>query len=273
MLERISFPSVSDAKHVATTGSGFDVTAQDFDIADEIYGSDIASLKGKTVKQKGYAPDRSDAEATVPIQKQTLSVDIMFIDEAPTLIGVVSPLGLTLVYGLKQFDTTKPSRSAASVLAGITQFTTALAQGNYTAVTIRCDGDGAIGKLTPYLNSIKIEVDVCAAGSHIPIVERRIRVIKESPLPYIRPPTVCPPQHSYGHVDSILCQQTKLHAVQQPCKQTESRRNASGQNTRKIFAVPSVSTSRPPFLTQTIPCARVRMTVLSCCLPAIELDQ
>ena len=41
------------------------------------------------------------------------------------------------------------------------------------------EGEGAIGKLTPYLNALGIEVDVSAAGGHVAPVERRIRVIKE----------------------------------------------------------------------------------------------
>jgi hypothetical protein len=38
-------------------GSGFDVTPYDFQVADAIWGPDIASLKGKTTKAKAMVPD------------------------------------------------------------------------------------------------------------------------------------------------------------------------------------------------------------------------
>ena len=41
------------------------------------------------------------------------------------------------------------------------------------------DGEGAIGKLVPFLNSLGIEVDISGAGGHVSKIERRIQVIKE----------------------------------------------------------------------------------------------
>ena len=41
------------------------------------------------------------------------------------------------------------------------------------------DGEGAVGKLKPYLNTLGIEVDISGAGGHVSRVERRIQVIKE----------------------------------------------------------------------------------------------
>ena len=90
---RMSFPSVADAKHLVTTSSGFDVTARDFDIANDIYGQDVASIKGKSVKPVGFKVDMSDSTSGSHDQ-QTLSIDIMFIDKIPTLIGDASYHGV-----------------------------------------------------------------------------------------------------------------------------------------------------------------------------------
>ena len=179
LLARMSFPSVADAKHMTATATGFDITAKDFDRAQTIYGPDIATMKGKSTKPVGFIPDMSDARIDVSHPTQTLSIDIMFIDKIPSLVAVSSPLDLTLVFNLKSLDLQKPGRSASTVQTGIESFITALATNNYVVNLIRCDGEGALAKLKPYLNTIHIEVDVCAAGSHIPIIERRIRVIKE----------------------------------------------------------------------------------------------
>jgi hypothetical protein len=48
MLVRMGFPSVPQAIRAAGSGSNFDVTARDFEIAEAIWGKDVASLKGKT---------------------------------------------------------------------------------------------------------------------------------------------------------------------------------------------------------------------------------
>jgi hypothetical protein len=44
---------------------------------------------------------------------------------------------------------------------------------------IYSDGEGAIGKLKPYLNKLGIEVDISGAGGHVSRIERRLRVLKE----------------------------------------------------------------------------------------------
>jgi hypothetical protein len=75
-------------------GSGFDVTPYDFQVADAIWGPDIASLRGKTTKQKAMIPDTT---LGVPVnqQQQSLVVDIMFIDQVSTLVAVLWPTLLT----------------------------------------------------------------------------------------------------------------------------------------------------------------------------------
>jgi hypothetical protein len=75
-------------------GSGFDVTPYDFQVADAIWGPDIASLKGKTTKAKAMVPD-STLGVPVIQQQKTLVVDIMFNDEVSTLVEWtrISPSG------------------------------------------------------------------------------------------------------------------------------------------------------------------------------------
>jgi hypothetical protein len=74
-------------------GTGFDMTASDFQVADAIWGPHIASMKGKTTKAKSMVPD---ATLGVPVvqQQQTLVADIMFIDQVSTLVAIAYPLDL-----------------------------------------------------------------------------------------------------------------------------------------------------------------------------------
>ena len=154
------------------------VSARDFDRANAIYGNDIASIKGKSTKPVSAIADPSEARTAEP-QAQALHIDIMFVEGLPFLIGVALPLDLTLVYELKNFDGDKTSRTAPVVQLGLESFRSALRSNGFSVSLIRCDGEKALAKLTPLLNIVKIEVDVCGAASHIPVVERRIRVVKE----------------------------------------------------------------------------------------------
>ena len=46
---------------------------------------------------------------------QVLSIDIMFIEKIPFLIGVATPLDLTIVTSLISLDLNRPSRAAEAV--------------------------------------------------------------------------------------------------------------------------------------------------------------
>ena len=111
LLARLGYPSVQNAIAMLRDGTGFDVTAYDFQVADAIWGPDIASLKGKQTKAKSMVPDTT---LGVPIvqQQQTLVVDIMFIDQVSTLVAVAYPLDLTLGVTLDRTISGKASRAA-----------------------------------------------------------------------------------------------------------------------------------------------------------------
>ena len=51
LLSRMGFPTVAQAMAIVNSGSNFEVTSRDFQIADAIWGAGIASLKGKTTKR------------------------------------------------------------------------------------------------------------------------------------------------------------------------------------------------------------------------------
>lgn len=178
LLARMSFPSVEDAKLTVRHGTNFTVSPTDFDNADIIWGPDTATLEVKSTKK----PTPIATLTVLPAKQnppQILSVDILFLDKLPVLIGIAEPLDLTLATPLTGLDTDMPSRSAAAVKIAVDTLLNTLTSKSYTASVIMTDGEGAIGKLIPYLNELGIEVDVSAAGGHVARVERRIRVIKE----------------------------------------------------------------------------------------------
>ena len=178
MLARMGFPSVGQAIRTSNSGSNFEITARDFEVADAIWGKDVASMKGKTKKQASPIPDIT-VSPTMVQKEQVLSVDIMFVKKLAILVGVCTPLDLTLATSLTTIDMLKPSRAAEAVRKGINYFLGVMRSQGFNARLIMTDGEGAIAKLKTELNMLGVEVDVSRAGGHVARVERRIQVIKE----------------------------------------------------------------------------------------------
>ena len=178
MLARMGFPTVEQAMSIINCGSNFDVTARDFQIADAIWGKDIASLKGKSTKRATATADI--AVSTKLLQRdRMLSVDIMYLDKLAILIGVATPLGLTIAYSLNAADLKKPARTAGHVKIGINHFIRVLAAQNFRTSVIMSDGEGAVVSLVDELGKLGVEVDISGAGGHLARIVRKIRIAKE----------------------------------------------------------------------------------------------
>ena len=178
MLIKMGYPAVKDAISTIQSGSNFDITSQDFQIADSIWGPDIGSLKGKTTKKATEPADMTTGKAIVQVE-QTLAVDIMFVEGVPSLVGVSTPLDLTLAVSLTSFDTSKASRCAVVIKKGLLEIISTLRSRNFFVTTIMSDGEGSIGSIATELKMLGVEIDISGAGGHVSRVERRIRTIKE----------------------------------------------------------------------------------------------
>ena len=67
--------------------------------------------------------------------------DIIFIKKLAILIGVATPLGLTIAYSLNNIASKKSSRAAAEVRKGITHFLAVLSSQNFRTSVIMSDGE------------------------------------------------------------------------------------------------------------------------------------
>ena len=112
-------------------------------------------------------------------KQQVLAVDILYIDNTAVLVGVSTPLDLTLCSSLIRLDISKPSRAAPVVKVALDDMICTLTSRNFSVRMIMSDGEGAIGKILPTLMGLGIEVDVSAAGGHVARIERRIQMVKE----------------------------------------------------------------------------------------------
>ena len=182
LLARLGFPPTIAAAQIVETGSNFRVTRRDFQNADAIWGPDVASLKGKSTLTASIAPVPT-LNVDHQREPQTLSIDIMFVDRIPILVGVAYPLDLTMAADLKMDN--NPSRNASALQQGILSFTATLLSQGYPTALIMSDGEKAVGKLRAQLNQLGIEVDISGAGGHVARVERRIRTVKERIRSYV----------------------------------------------------------------------------------------
>ena len=178
LMARMGFPSVAMAMSIVNSGSNFDISSRDFQVAEAIWGRDMASLKGKTTKRATVAADIT-IKAKIVQQEQVLAIDIMFIDKIAILIGVATPLGLTIAYSLNNVVLKKSSRAVEHVRKGIAHFLGVLGSQGFKTSVIMSDGEGAVVALVDELGKLGVEVDISGAGGHVARVERRIRVIKE----------------------------------------------------------------------------------------------
>ena len=184
MLIKLDFCLVHNAMDIATKGINFDVTARDFAIAEDIYGMDMASLIGKTKKMASTIADLTIGAATIQAE-QILSVDIMFVEGVPSLIGLATPLDLTMATTLNAYDTAHGPRSALIVKKAIDNFIATLASRDFVTRLIMSDREGAVGAIRDELNSLGIEVDISGAGGHVARIERKIQTVKERIRAYI----------------------------------------------------------------------------------------
>jgi hypothetical protein len=151
-------------------GSGFDVTPYDFQVADAIWGPDIAYMKGKTTKAKSMPPDTTIGVPVIQ-QQQTLVVDITLIEQVSTLVAVAYPLDLSLGVTLDRTITEKASTAAELIKKCLDIILPTLKTRNFSVSVIYSDGESAIAKLKSQLNALGIEVDISGAGGHISRVE------------------------------------------------------------------------------------------------------
>ena len=91
----------------------------------------------------------------------------MFIGKTATLIGIATPLGLTIAYSLNNLDMKKAVRAAANVKKRIDHFVAMLASQNFKTAMIMSDGKRGVTSIIPELEVLGIEVDISGAGGHV----------------------------------------------------------------------------------------------------------
>jgi len=187
----LGYPSPGALIKSINNGSIVDcpVTAQDVSRSVQIFGADLASVRGKTTKRSIPLPVVEFLPREVR-SSLVLHVDIMFIDGLAFLISVSTPLHLTMVTYL---GLGKGSRALGPVSTALFEQLDKYSSRRFDITMLLTDGEGALVALSNDLNARGISVNPVGAGAHVPEVERKIREIKEgvrgilNTLPYRLP--------------------------------------------------------------------------------------
>jgi Reverse transcriptase (RNA-dependent DNA polymerase)/Zinc knuckle len=172
----IGRPSTKDYLNIVNKNllTNCPITAADIMAAEEIYGPDLGSLKGKTVRHK---VDHVDAEVTnVPCsimercKDVTVCADVMYVNKIPFLV--------TTSRGIRFGTAEMVERTSNKVmLKAILQVKQLYSKRGFNLHTIVMDGEFEC--LRAPLSDMGITLNVTSRDEHVPEAERYIRVIKE----------------------------------------------------------------------------------------------
>jgi hypothetical protein len=184
LLECLNYPSAETLINALRHGNLDNpmVSAQDVRVAEDVYGPPVPSLKGKSTKPVTSSTEPMSRERVSGTS--TLSIDIMTITGMMWLVGVVDEIGLT-------YATYLSNKSSANIRDVVVDMLESCQKHGWE-VTLRCDNERSFLKAIDLLSTRAqyIRSEVVSPGSHVPIVERKIRTIKErvravlSALPY-----------------------------------------------------------------------------------------
>jgi hypothetical protein len=152
-----------------------DVTAQDILNAEDIFGPDVGSLKGKTVRT---ASDMVRSGGLVPIpatimahyQKIILCVDVMKVNKMPFLVSISRAIKFGTVAWLK-------NAKATTIMKHIKDIHSVYVKRGFIVEIIEVDGQ--FEPLRGQLAVMGITLNKCSREEHVPVAERRIRTLKE----------------------------------------------------------------------------------------------
>ena len=175
-LKRMGYPSIGSANIMIQNKSiqNLPITVDDLENALAIYGPDLATIRGKTCK----LPALPLLDTPIPrlIESRIeLFIDIMIIDGHKFLVSVCS-FGFAATDDLGRET---GARATANIRRSLAKQIEAFQSRRFDVTRLNIDPEpGLIAAANSFADK-GISVNIVGTNSHVPIVERRIREIKE----------------------------------------------------------------------------------------------
>jgi hypothetical protein len=154
----------------------FPVTFQDIDVALNIWGKNIAALKGKTIRRKTIPVARDYVKVPLELMKLHkevfLTTDILFVNNNPFFLTLSRKITFTAVNHLAD-------RTVPQIFKAFKEIYQYYLQRGFHITVVHANGEFA--PLKPLIESITggPVVNLSSANEHVPEIEHRIRVVKE----------------------------------------------------------------------------------------------
>jgi len=150
------------------------VTTDDVTAATNIFGPDIGSLKGKTVRKTQKAIIESITPIPIDIYNKykmvTLCIDVMYVNNIPFLTSISRHLRFGTVEWLKDLKKN-------TIVTEIKRLTNIYKERNFTVKLILADGQ--FENISNDVLGLGISMNITGRDEHVPEVERYIRTLKE----------------------------------------------------------------------------------------------
>ena len=177
VIHRMGYPSIESVMKAITSGVNFPVTRQHIELAYKIYGKNLNIIKGKS-KSKKPSKIRVERLPETLIIVLVLSADIMFVKAHAFLLSVTHPIGVTMVKYLGPINK-RDVRTANRLREPLKEQVAAYKARGFTVDTMLTDPEGPFLKLEQEINDMGIVLNPAGAGSHVPVIERKIQEVKE----------------------------------------------------------------------------------------------
>ena len=176
-LVALGSPSVQDLKSALAMNAiaNLPVTTADVDLAERIFGKDLGTIKGKTVRKRPLPMVPNHIEVPKELYEQrsdlALCMDIMFVNELPYMTTITRSLYYRTALHL-------PTRQLKDLHESLDAALRLYNAAGFSITKVYCDGEFR-PMMDPVADDMDITMEYSAPQAHVPESERNNRTIKE----------------------------------------------------------------------------------------------